>query len=64
MPTLDINMEALSIQLYNTFSPQTSIPLFINSLDGEEKTNFLLIKELPSRIMMRKIAWLKRVCKV
>jgi hypothetical protein len=46
---LDINIEALFIQLYNTFSFRTSIELFTNSLDGEEKTNLPLPKELPSR---------------
>jgi hypothetical protein len=42
---LDIDIEALSIQLYNTSSFQTSIELFTNSLNGEEKTNFPMPKE-------------------
>lgn len=36
----------------------------INSSNGEEKTNLLFIKELPSRTVMRKITWLRRIYKV
>ncbi len=54
LPTLDIDIEALSIQLYNTSSFQTSIELFTNSSYGEEKTNLTLPEELPSRIFNKK----------
>jgi hypothetical protein len=62
--TLDIDIEALFVQLYNTFSVQTSIELFTNSLNGEEKRNFPLPKELPSRTLTRRVAQLKRVYKI
>jgi hypothetical protein len=52
---LDIDIEALSVQLYNTFSFQASIELFINSLDGEEKMNLPLLVELPSGTLTRRI---------
>jgi hypothetical protein len=64
LPTLDIDIKALFIQLYNTSSFQTLIKLFTNSSDGEEKTNLPLPKELPSGTLTRRIAWLKRVCKI
>ncbi len=61
---LDIDIEALSVQLYNTSSFQTSIDLLTNSSDGGEKTNFPLSKELPSGTLTRRIVWLKRVYKI
>jgi len=61
---LDINIEALSVKLYTTFSVQTSIKLFTNSSNGEEKRNFPLPKELPSRTLTRRITQLKRVYKI
>ncbi len=61
---LDVNRKALSIQLYNTSSFQTSIELFTNSLDGEEKTNFPMPKELTSRTSARRVARLRKVCKI
>ncbi len=61
---LDVNRKALSIQLYNTSSFRTSIELFTNSLDGEEKTNFPMPKELTSRTSARRVAWLRKVCKI
>jgi hypothetical protein len=45
---LDIDIKALSIQLYNTSSIRTSIELFTNSSDGEEKMNLPLPEELAS----------------
>jgi hypothetical protein len=64
LPTLDIDIEALFVQLYNTFSFQTSTKLFTNSSDGEEKTNLPLLEELPLGTLTRRVAWLKRVCKI
>jgi hypothetical protein len=64
LSTLDINIEALSVKLYTTFSVQTSIKLFTNSSNGEEKRNFPLPKELPSRTLTRRITQLKRVYKI
>jgi hypothetical protein len=52
---LDVDKKALSVQLYNTSSFQTSIE-FTNSLDGEEKTNFPMPKELASGTSTRRIA--------
>jgi hypothetical protein len=54
-PALDKDIKALSIQLYNTSSLLTSIALFTNSLNGEEKMNFPLTKELPLRNLMEKV---------
>jgi hypothetical protein len=56
MPTLEIDMEVISIQLYKTSSSPTSILLFKNSSDGEEKRNIPLTEELPSRTLMKKVA--------
>jgi len=64
LPTLDINIEALSIQLFNTSSFQTLIKLFINTLDGEEKKNLPVFKELPSRTLTRRVAWSRKVKKM
>jgi hypothetical protein len=64
LPTLDIDIEALSVQLYNTSSFQTLIKLFTNSLDGEEKTNLPLPEEFPLRTLARKVARLKRIYKI
>jgi hypothetical protein len=61
---LDINIEALFIQLYNMSSFQTLIELFKNSLDGEEKTNLPLPKELPLGTLTRKVAQLKKIYKI
>jgi hypothetical protein len=60
---LDINIEALFVQLYNTSSLRTSIELFTNSLDGEEKMSLPLLEELPSRTLTKRVAWLRRICK-
>jgi hypothetical protein len=60
---LDINIEALFVQLYNTSSLRTSIELFTNSLDGEEKMSLPLLKELPSRTLIKRIVGLRRICK-
>jgi hypothetical protein len=54
-PALDKDIEALSIQLYNTSSLQTSIALFTNSSNGEEKMNLPLTKELPSMNLIKKV---------
>jgi hypothetical protein len=64
MPTFDINMEALFIQLYNTSSSRTLILLFTNSSDGEEMRNFPLTEKFPSGTLMKKLASLRRVCKI
>jgi hypothetical protein len=64
LPTLDKDIKALSIQLYNTFSLRTSITLCINSLDGKEKTNLPLIEKLPSETLIKRVAQLRRVCKI
>jgi hypothetical protein len=53
---LEIDMEALSNQLYKTFSPRTSIPLFTNSSDGDEKRNLPLTKKLPLGTLTKKVA--------
>jgi hypothetical protein len=52
---LGIDIKVISIQLYNTSSFQTSINLFTNSLDGKEKMNFLMPKDLTSRTLARKV---------
>jgi hypothetical protein len=61
---LDINIEALFVQLYNTSSFQTSIELFTNSLDGEEKKNLPMLKELPSGTLTIRVTWPRKVCKM
>jgi hypothetical protein len=53
---LDIYIEALSVELYNTSSFQTSIELFTNSLNGEEKTNPPMLKEFTSGTLARRVA--------
>jgi hypothetical protein len=58
---LDIDVNALSVQLYSTSSFQTSIELFKNSSNGEEKTNLLMFEELASRTLARRVTWLKKV---
>jgi hypothetical protein len=35
-----------------------------NSLDGEEKTNIPLPKELPSKTLTKKVTWLRRIYKI
>jgi hypothetical protein len=64
LPALDKDIEALSIQLYNMFSFRTSIKLFTNSSDGEENMNLPMLEELASKTLVRKVAQLKRVCKI
>jgi len=64
MPTLDIEIEALSVQLYNTSSLETLIKLFTNSLDGEEKTNLPLFEEFPLGTLTKIVVWLKRIYKI
>jgi hypothetical protein len=64
LPALDIDIEALSIQLYNMSSFRTSIELFTNSSDGEEKMNLPLLKELASGTLAKRVAWLRRVYKI
>jgi hypothetical protein len=61
---LDIDIEALFVQLLYTSSLQTLIELFINSSDGEEKMNFLVPKEFTSRTLARRVAWLRKVYKI
>jgi hypothetical protein len=61
LPALDIDIDALFVQLYNISSFQTSIELFINSLDGEKRTNLLMPQELASRTLARRVAQLRRV---
>jgi hypothetical protein len=61
---LDINIEALSIQLYNMSSFRTSIELFTNSLNGEEKMNLPMPKELVLGTLAKRVAWLRRDCKI
>jgi hypothetical protein len=58
---LDIDIDALSIQLYNMSSFRTSIELFRNSSDDEEKTNIPVPKELASGTLTRIITRLRRV---
>jgi hypothetical protein len=58
---LDIDIDALSIQLYNTSSSQTSIELFKNSSNGEEKTNLLMPKELASKTLAKIAARSRKV---
>ncbi len=60
LSAVDIYIDALSIQLYNTSSFWTLIELFTNSLDGEEKTNLPMPKELASGTLARIVAQLKR----
>jgi hypothetical protein len=43
---------------------QTLIELFTNSLDGEEKMNLLMPKELTSRTLARRVAQLRIVYKI
>jgi hypothetical protein len=43
---------------------QTLIELFTNSLDGEENMNFPLHEELPWKALARRVARLKRICKI
>jgi hypothetical protein len=64
LSALDIDIETLSIQLYNTFSFQTSIKLFTNSSNGEEKMNLPLPKEFPLRTLARRVSQLRRVYKI
>jgi hypothetical protein len=64
LPTLDKNIKVFSIQLYNTSSLRTSIILFINSSDGEEKMNLPLIEELPLGTLTKRVALLKSICKI
>jgi len=64
LPALDIDIEALSIQLYNMSSFRTSIELFTNSSDGEEKMNLPLLEELASGTLAKRVAWLRRVYKI
>jgi hypothetical protein len=33
-------------------------------LDGEEKKNLLVLKELPSRTLIRRVAWLRKIYKM
>jgi len=61
---LDINIEALSVQLYNMSSFQTLIEFFKNSLDGEEKTNLPIPQELRLGTLAKRITQLKKVCKI
>jgi hypothetical protein len=61
---LDINIKASSIQLSNTSSFRISIKLFTNSSNGEEKMNLPLPEKLPLGTLIRKVAWLMRVCKI
>jgi hypothetical protein len=58
---LDIDIDALSIQLYNTSSSQTSIELVKNSSNGEEKTNLLMPKELASKTLAKRAAQSRKV---
>jgi len=64
LPTLDINIKALSVQLYNMSLFKTLIEFFRNSLNGEEKINFLMPKELTLGTLAKRVAHLKRVCKI
>ncbi len=57
MPTLEIGMDVLFIQLYNTSSPWTSILLFTNSSSGKEKRNLQLIEEFPLGTLTKRVAW-------
>jgi len=58
---LDIDINALFVQLYNTSSFQTSIELFTSSSNGEEKMNLPMHEEFTSRTLVRRIAQLRRV---
>jgi hypothetical protein len=53
--TLDIYIEVLFVQLYNTFLVQTSIELFTNSSNGEDNTNLLMFEELTSGTLAKKL---------
>jgi hypothetical protein len=64
LPTLDIDIEALFVQLYNMSSFQTLIKLFTNSSDGEEKMNLPLSEELPLGTLVRKVTRFKRIYKI
>jgi hypothetical protein len=61
LPTLDIDIDALYVQLYNTSSSQTSIELFKISSNGEEKTNLLMLEELASKTLTKKATRLRKV---
>jgi hypothetical protein len=64
MSTLDIEIKAISVQLYNTSSLQTSIKLFTNLLDGEDKTNLPLLEELPLDTLTRRVPRSRRIYKI
>jgi hypothetical protein len=53
---LDINIEALFVQLLYMSSFQTLLELFTNLSNGEEKMNLLMLKEFTSRTLTRKVA--------
>jgi hypothetical protein len=53
---LDIDIDAIFVQLYNMSSVQTSIELFTNSSNGEKKTNLPMPKKLTSRTLARRVA--------
>ncbi len=61
---MDINIEALSIQLHDTSSFQTSIEFFINSSDDEEKTNLPMLEELALGTLTKRITELRKVYKI
>jgi hypothetical protein len=61
---LDINIEALFVQLLYTSSFQTLLKLFTNLSNGEEKMNLLMLKELTSRTLTRRVARLRKVYKI
>jgi len=61
---LDMDIKTLSVQLYNTSSFRTSIELFTNSSDGEKKTNLPMLEEFASGTLTRKVAWVRKVCKI
>jgi hypothetical protein len=46
------------------FSFRTSIELFTNSSNGEENMNLPLLEELPSRTLIRIVAWLRKHYKI
>jgi hypothetical protein len=58
---LDIDIDALFVQLHNMSSFRTSIELFTNSLDGEKKTNFPMPEELVSGSLAKKFAQIRKV---
>jgi hypothetical protein len=53
---LDIDIDALFVQLYNMSSFRTSIELFTNSSNGEKKTNLPMPEELTSGTLARRVA--------